>query len=353
MSNGNSKPSKTVKKTKLLIDKDALKKLSLVAVAYSHVERDFFPTKAAYDAEVEVEERAKEVAQKVEELGLNVRLYPGDQYFLTNLLVDKPDVVINLVDTLKGKDRLQTSVPAALELSSIPYTGSGMEGLIIGNNRNLTKRLLVAYDIPTPAFQFIRRVGSSIDSELGLPLIVKLNESGGSVGIDNKAVKETSKMAQKKIDEMISTYKIPVIVERFIDGPEVTVIVFDDGTKKRVFMAEKVFRKKPDGKHYFTSLESYDDLYAYKYKPLEDEALKEKIKRLSIRAFNALHHKDYAKFDVRVEESTNTPYYTDSNPNTAFGPDTGLPMTEVMMMYGVAFEDTLASLLSKYAKSLS
>ena len=347
----NSKPSK-IKRVKLSIDKDALKKLSLVAVAYSHVERVDFPTQAAYDAEIEVEDRAEEVANKVKELGLNVKLYPGDQYFLTNLLVDKPDVVINLVDTFKGKDRLQTSVPAALELSSIPYTGAGMEGLIIGNNRNLTKRLLVAYDIPTPSFQFVRRVGSSIDTELGLPLIVKLNEGGGSVGIDGKAVKETIEAVQKRADEMIATYRLPVIVERFIDGPEVTVVVFDDGDKKRVFMAEKIFRKKT-GKHYFTSLASYDDVHAYKYKEVEDIPLKEKITRLSIRAFNALYHKDYAKFDIRVEDSTNTPYFTDSNPNTAFGPDLGLPITEVMKMHGVEFEDTLAALLSKYAKSLS
>jgi len=30
----------------------------------------------------------------------------------------------------------------------------------------------------------------------------------------------------------------------------------------------------------------------------------------------------------------------------------GLPMTEVMAMHGVEFSDTLASLLSKYAKNL-
>src|SRR3990167_7763335 len=118
---------------KLAADKEALKRLKLVAVAYSHVEREWFPTEAAYQAEVEVEERAREVMGEVEKLGIQVKGYPGDQYLLTNLLVDRPDVVINLVDTLRGKDRLQTSVPAALELSNIPYTGAGMEGLIIGN----------------------------------------------------------------------------------------------------------------------------------------------------------------------------------------------------------------------------
>jgi len=335
----------------LPIEKDGLKKFKLIIVAYSHVEREMFPTKDSYEAEVEVEERAEEVAEEVKKLGIETKTLPGNQYFLTNLLVDQPDLVVNLVDTLRGKDTLQTSVPAALELSNVPYTGSGMEGLVIGNDRNLTKRLLMAYDIPTPAFQFIRRVGTSIDTELGLPLIVKLCGSGGSVGIDNKAVKETIKDAQKKVDYMIGTYRMPVIVEQFIDGPEITVCVFDDGSKKHVFMGQKIFRKRPDGKHFFTSIESYDDLHAYAYKFVE-EPLRTKIAKLAVRAFRGLQHKDYAKFDIRYDERTNTPYFTDSNPNTAFGPDMGLPFTEVAAMHGISFSDLLASMLSKYAKNI-
>lgn len=335
----------------LNIDKEEIKKIKFVTVAYSHIERDMFPTQDAYEAEIEVEERAKEVAEVIKKFGIEVKLTPGNQYLLTNLLVDKPNLVFNLVDTFKGKDALQTSVPAALELSNIPYTGAGMEGLVIGNDRNLTKRLLIAYDIPTPAFQYIRRVGTSIQEDLGVPLIVKLCGSGGSVGIDNNAVKETVKEAQRKADKMLAVYKMPVIVEQFIDGPEITVCVFDDGIKNHVFMGQKVFRKKPDGKHFFTSIESYDDERAYTYIPVE-EPLKTKISRLAIRAFNALYHKDYAKFDIRYDDRTNTPYFTDSNPNTAFGPDLGLPFTEVAAMHKVNFEDLIASMLTKYAKQL-
>lgn len=338
----------TPAKVKLFIDKEALKKFRLVVVAYSSVEREFFATKDAYEAEVEVEQRAIDVSEEVRKLGIPVRTLPGDQYFYTNLLVDKPDVVINLVDTLKGRDQLQPSVPAALELANIPYTGAGMEGLIVGNNRNLTKRLLMAYDIPTPPFQFIRRAGTSIDEDLGLPLIVKLNEGGGSVGIDNHAVKESFRAAQLRVNKLIATYHIPVIVEKFIDGPEITCVVFDDGTKRHVFMAQKIFRNKPDGKHFFTSLESYEDWKAYKYVPVEED-LRYTITKLAVRAFRGLQHKDYAKFDIRVDQDTGVPYFTDSNPNTAFGPDMGLPMTEVMEMAGVPFSDTLSSLLSKYA----
>jgi D-alanine-D-alanine ligase len=335
----------------LNIDKEIIKKIKLVTVAYSHVERDMFPTQDSYDAEIEVEERAKEVASVIEKFNISVKLTPSNQYFLTNLLVDKPDLVINLVDTFKGKDSLQTSVPAALELANIPYTGAGMEGLVIGNDRNLTKRLMMAYDIPTPAFQYIRRSGTTVQEDLGTPLIVKLCGSGGSVGIDNKAVKETFKDAQKKVDKMISLYKMPVIVEQFIDGPEITVCVFDDGIRKHVYMGQKVFRNKADGKHYFTSIESYEDAKAYSYIHVE-EPLQNKIAGLAIRAFNALYHNDYAKFDIRYNEQTNIPYFTDSNPNTAFGPDMGLPFTEVACMHKVNFEDLVASLLTKYAKQL-
>lgn len=193
--------SKSRTTTRLYSNKQALKKLKLVVVGYSHIEREWFATEEAYMAEHEVEERAAEVACEIEKLGLKALALPADRYFLTNLLVDRPDLVLNLVDTVHGRDALQTSVPAALELAGIRYTGAGMRGMVIGNDRNLFKQLLDANDIPTPEFQFISRRGVKINENLGLPLIVKLNEGGGSVGIDNQAVKETYEQAEEKVNE--------------------------------------------------------------------------------------------------------------------------------------------------------
>lgn len=338
---------------KLAVDGKALKKLRLVAVAYSQVEREWFPTEEAYIAEKEVEERAVQVVAALTKLGINAQTYCGDQYFLSKLLVDDPDLVLNLVDTLRGKDYLQTTIPGALEMTNIPYTGADMRGLVIGNDRNLFKQLLLANDIPTPPFQFIRNRNARIDPALGLPLIVKLNESGGSVGINNTAVKETLEAAQEQVNSLLTTYKIPVIVEKFIDGLEITVVVFDDGQKKHVFLGQKKFNVRPDGKHEFTSLESYALPNAYSYEPVKDQVLAKKIEALASKAFTVLHNKDYSKFDIRVDETDGTPYFTDCNPNTAFGPDPGLPFTEVLkMLYGVKFEDVLASLMSKYARKV-
>lgn len=333
------------------IDESLLKSLKLVAVAYSEVRREDFATEGAYIAEVEVEERAESVIKVISDLGMTVKGYVADQYFFTNILVDKPDIVLNLVDTVRGRDSLQPAIPGALELSNIQYTGAGLRGLVVGNDRHLFKQLLIAHDIPTPRYKFIRDLRSKVPEDLGTPLIVKLNESGGSVGIDNKAVKDTLAAATTKVEKMIETYKIPVIVEQFIGGPEITAVIYDDGQKRHVFLGQKIFKVKPDGKHDFTSLESYDDAHAYEYKEPTAE-IADKINPLITRAFEVLGYRDYAKFDIRWDEENGVPYFIDCNPNTALGPDKGLPMTEVLALHGVSFEILLKSMLSKHAKLL-
>lgn len=338
-----------VVRPKLLIDEDIIKKLKLVIVAYSNVDRDMFATDEAYDAEIEVVDRAHSVVAEIEKLGIPAKAYPADEYFITKILVDKPDLVLNLVDTFKGKESLSTSIPASLELLGIQFTGADTTGMLIGSDRYLNYQLLKIQNVPITPFQYIKRSNTRIkQEEIPLPLIVKLNESGGSVGIDNHAVKETYEAAAEKVKDMISTYKMPVVVEHFVDGREVTVCVLDDGSKKHVFMAEKIFGFLPDGKHKFTSFESYerDDCYTFHY---VDEKTYEVVKDYAVKAFNILKHRDYAKFDVRIDVN-NVPFFTDSNPNTAFGPDMGLPFTDILNMHKVPFNDILRCLLTKHAK---
>lgn len=336
-------------KTKLNIDSDALKKIKLVAVAYSFVDKNLFPNEEAYKAEIEVEERAKEVLEEVKKLGLEGKGYPGDQYLLTNLLVDHPDVIVNLVDTVRGKDKLATTIPAFLEYANIPYTGCGVSGMVIGGNRHLFKELLDYNKIPTPEYKFIKDLRSNTPPPFEPPYIVKLNESGGSMGIDNKAVKETVAQVLKKVEDLQGDYKIPVLVEKFIDGQEITGVVFEDGKTRHVFLAEKKFRIKADGKHEYTSIESYDNPNAARYQFVEEE-LEKKVSELCERAFEVLRFSDYAKFDIRVDEKDGTPYFIDCNPNTALGPG-DQPMSQVMQLHGVEFGDILASLLSNHVKS--
>jgi D-alanine-D-alanine ligase len=341
--------NKLAAKIKLNIDKDELKKIKLVAVAFSFVERDNFPTESAYIAEKEVEGRAQQVIEEIKKLGIEAKGYAADQYLLTNILVDKPDVIVNLVDTVRGKDKLASTIPAFLEYANIPYTGCGITGMVIGGNRHLFKELLQSSKIPTPEYKFIKDLRSNTPPSFEPPYIVKLNESGGSMGIDNRAVKETPAQLLKKVEELQTAYKIPVLVEKFIDGQEITAVVFEDGKTRHVFLARKKYRIKADGKHEFTSQESYDIPNAARFE-FVDEELEKKVSDLCTKAFEALRFSDYAKFDIRVDQEDLTPYFIDCNPNTALGPG-DQPMTEVMKLHGVEFSDLIASLLSKHAKS--
>ncbi|MEO8355750.1 MAG: hypothetical protein ABI621_07535 [Chloroflexota bacterium] len=119
----------SIPKLELNIDTDSLKKIKWVAVAYSHVDEALFANKEAFDAQKEVEERAQQIMGECRKLGLESKGYPVDQYLLTNILVDRPDVIVNLVDTVRGKDKLASTIPAFLENANIPYTGCGTTGM--------------------------------------------------------------------------------------------------------------------------------------------------------------------------------------------------------------------------------
>jgi D-alanine-D-alanine ligase-like ATP-grasp enzyme len=108
-----------------------------------------------------VEDRARQVMAEIEKLGLEAKGYPADQYLLTNILVDRQDIIVNLVDTVRGKDKLASTIPAFLEYAHIPYTGCGTTGMVIGSNRHLFKELLDYNRIPTPEYKFIKDLRSN------------------------------------------------------------------------------------------------------------------------------------------------------------------------------------------------
>jgi hypothetical protein len=61
-------------------------------------------------------------------LSIKVRAYRADRYLISKLLVDLRDLVLNLVDTLRGRDDLQTSIPGALEQANSRTPAPGYAG---------------------------------------------------------------------------------------------------------------------------------------------------------------------------------------------------------------------------------
>ena len=311
-----------------------------IIILYSDAKREYFPTQDQFITEEEVKDRAHVIGTYLERLGFHVSLLPGSDESVKKIQRKDADLVINLVDSIRGQEDLSPVIPATLEFMNIPYTGSGIMGLAINANKFFTKMLLSQNAVPVPHFQLFNSASDALDYQLRFPLIVKLNEIHGSVEISESSVVENERDLRLKIDGLMKVYKQPVLVEEFIVGRELTVLIFE-GLNKKVYAGERIFLN--GGKYKIVSFEAAwgkDDKYTYQKFPLDDN-LKNYIKK----AFEVLKMDDYARFDIRMDEAGRY-YFIDANANPAMGPkETECAFGTLLSLYNVDFSDVMKRLI--------
>ncbi len=211
-----------------------------VGILYSDVRREYFPTESLYITEKDADQDARLVGEYLEPLGISVLLYPGNADLPVWLSRTKPEMVINLVDSINGYESLSSAIPGVLEILGIPYTGADILGMSLDTNKFLIMKLLQQNGVPVPNYQLFNTPRDYLDPSLRFPLISKLNAIHGSVEITEDAVSENEKHLRDRIRRLIRTYDQPVLVEEFISGREITAILLH-GKIKKVYLAEKIF----------------------------------------------------------------------------------------------------------------
>lgn len=321
-----------------------------IAILYSDTKREYFATEEHFMTEVEVFERAKIVAPYFEKMGATVHLIPGNETLSAMLKKINPTIVLNLVDSIRGNEYLSSAIPGTLELLDLSYIGSGILAMSMNFNKFLTKKMLEQYGLPVPRYQFVSDANEPINPLLRYPLISKMNDIHGAVEIDERAVAENERMLRERLRHLISTYKQGVLIEEFIAGRELTAVVLE-GPKTKVYIGEKVFNEERNPGPYkiatfaATWLDEEKDptkqSYHYeKYEPTDE--LKEDIKR----AYDILKMEDYAKFDIRLDQSGRY-YFIDPNVNPAFGPkESACALGLILDMYGIDFPEMLKRLVA-------
>jgi D-alanine-D-alanine ligase len=313
-----------------------------VGILYSDVQRDYFPTEAQYITEKDAEQDVRLIGEYLATLGIAITLYPGDADLPERLLRDAPEMVINLVDSVKGVESLAATIPGVLELLDIPYTGADILGMALDTNKFLVKKLLQQNGVPVPNYQLFNTAVDYLDPALRFPLISKLNAIHGSVEITQDAVSENEKQLRKRLKYLIRTYKQPVLVEEFISGRELTAIVLQE-KKKKVYLAEKVFAHL-EKKYLFLTFEDQwltEAGSAFHYTRFKDPLLVEYVKK----AFEVSRMADYAKFDVRLDQSGRY-YFIDTNCNPALGPkEQDVALSVILDLYGITFYEILKQLI--------
>ena len=313
-----------------------------VGIIYSDVQREYFPTEAQYITEKDADKDAGLIGEYLEKLGISVFLYPGNAELPARLGKDKPELVINVVDSVKGDESLSSAIPGVLELLDLPYTGADILGLSLDTNKFLIKKLLQQNGVPVPHYQLFLTPRGYLDPTLRFPLISKLNAIHGAVEITKDAVSENEKHLRERLRYLIQTYKQPVLVEEFIVGREITAILLE-GMNKKVYLAEKVFTK-PGDKYVFNTFEDQwisEEWVAYHYAKYDDPLLKEYVKK----TFDVTKMYDYGKFDIRLDQSGRY-FFIDTNCNPAFGPkEMGVALSVILALYGISFGEILKRLL--------
>ncbi|MFG2823696.1 D-alanine--D-alanine ligase family protein [Kitasatospora sp. NPDC048365] len=157
----------------------------------------------------------------------------------TPKVLGEVDVVLPLLHGPWGEDG---TIQGLLELSGVPYVGSGVLASAVGMDKEFTKRVLESNGIFAGSYTVIkpreweseagRAAARSRVEALGLPLFVKPCRAGSSIGITK--VKDLADL-DGAIEEA-RRHDPKVIVELGVEGREIecAVLEFEDGPRASV-----------------------------------------------------------------------------------------------------------------------
>jgi D-alanine-D-alanine ligase len=162
------------------------------------------------------------ISRALEAGGHRVTCLEGDLSLVENLRQVRPDICFNICEGHFGDGR-EAQVPAILEMMRLPYTGSQVLTLALALDKPMTKRVLAYHDLPTPEFQVFERLDESLDPGMHFPLFVKPSREGTGMGVSAESIVRDEGQLRVQLRRIFERYDEPALVERFIEGREVTV----------------------------------------------------------------------------------------------------------------------------------
>jgi len=265
----------------------------------------------------------------------------GNLTLLETLPKFKPDICFNICEGHFG-DAREAHVPAILEMLRVPYTGSKVLTLALTLDKPMTKRVLHYHGLPTPGFQVFERADEPLQNDLEFPLFVKPSREGTAIGVSEKSILHNESELREQVAYIISFYKQPALVERYIEGREVTVglvgnlqapvalRVPDDESAPRITAG---LRFLPPMEVDLKPFENSDVIYTNRLKveladkltylcpaPLEPEQVEE-LNWLTAAVFRVTGSLDVARVDFRLDtREDQKPYILEINPLPGLSP---------------------------------
>lgn len=292
--------------------------------------------------DLDSDETIQAISDALEAGGHHVTFLEGDVTLFDNLRRVKPDICFNICEGHFGDGR-EAQVPAMLEMLRLPYTGSRVLTLALALDKPMTKRVLAYHNLPTPPFQVLERVDELLDPDMQFPLFVKPSREGTGMGIGAESIVRDEIQLRAQLRRVFERYDEPALVERFIEGREVTVGIVGNLTPPvawRIPEDEEAPRISR-GLHFFPALEV--DMAAYPAEeagvytsrikvelahefhylcpaPLSTEQVEE-LNWLTAATFRVTGCLDVARVDFRLDANEgDKPYILEVNPLPGLNP---------------------------------
>jgi D-alanine-D-alanine ligase len=211
------------------------------------------------------------------------------------------DIVFPVLHGPYGEDG---TVQGLLETAGIPYVGGSVLFHSLCMHKPMLKRVLEHHSIPTPAFRSLaqwqwkqspQQREDDVVEALGLPLFVKPASLGSSIGI----TKVTRSEALGAALRVAYQYDALAIIEEAIKGREIECAVMGN---HRPIAAPVLGEILPCNEFYDYEAKYVAESTLLVPPPSLDPAVKEQIRDLAVRAFEAADGSGYARVDFLVGE---------------------------------------------------
>jgi len=293
--------------------------------------------------DLDSEETIAAIKAALESGGHRVTFVEGDITLYDRLRQLNPDICFNITEGHFGDSR-EAQVPAMLEMLRLPYTGSRLLTLGLCLDKPMTKRVLSYHDLPTPPFQAFERVDEPLNPEMLFPLFVKPSREGTGMGISAESIVYDEEQLTRQLRQLFDRYDQPALVERFIEGREVTVGVVGNlsGPVAWRVPEDEDARRITRGLHFFPPLEIdmsrypaeeagvytnriktelAHDFYYLCPAPLTEEQVEE-LNWLTAATFRVTGCLDVARVDFRLDANDDhKPYILEINPLPGLNPE--------------------------------
>ncbi len=245
----------------------------------------------------------------------------GSKDALKRLADAECDLVFNLTESWAGDDTKDINLAAYLDLLGLRYTGSGLTGLHLAQNKSLAKKIFAFHGIRTPFFASVHRGRLDWSHDLQFPVIVKPAREDGSIGIAFNAFCESIKDLMERIHDLHEQFDSPVLIEEYIEGREIYAGVIGNNEPEALPVVELDLSKLPEGTPKIAGSEVKWEKGTVAYKVTKsilptdlDEATVLNLQQTAIQAYRALELRDYGRIDMRLRADGSV-YVLEVNPN--------------------------------------